>query len=674
MTVGAYLGSAFRRGLPPGVYEDRPSLARPAEVRLDVAAFVGLTERGPTDRAVAIESFDAYKTSFGVPGGGRLLGQSVYLFFANGGRRCVVLRAVAPEARPARWVVPGVHDAATSEMIRLNARDPGAWGDRIEGRFRYFTRPLAARPAPAPREFPEVLLDTLAVEVGAIVRLVLPSAAGTPEEYFGEVKAIETDRDGKRIATLKGLPSLPKDKLQQRLAALQEVRLEIEIATTEVRERFTDLGLSRAHPRYALDILRGDPSRPDRPGSILVIPDPDGADPDRIGPSPGALLRGAYATSWSYKHLDEPGSDAADTTYRRDFFDFPGGISKLDLLDSYDEANELQPIGSVCMPDLVHPDAADDFTQKATPAPPTDPLRFGECTSPTPIKASLPDVIYPKLLRSYDLIDAKTDERSALDWQAELVARCEVGDRSGELAGSAASGRVAILDLPPWLEAGDVLRWRRAVASVRGAAALYAPYLRVAPAEDPLAALRVVPPCGAACGIVARRERALGIHAAPANEVVLGVVALSGEGYFLDAGFMHEARVNLIRTTERGPSLLGARTTSDDLEWTHLSVRRLVYWLERQLVIDTRWAVFEPNNRILWSRVARSVELRLNALLSAGALAGASASEAFFVRCTGTESRLMVEVGIAPAVPAEFIVFELVQFVDGRSSLEEQGG
>ncbi|WP_437656647.1 phage tail sheath family protein [Sorangium sp. So ce1182] len=702
MTSSAHLGAPWRRGLPPGVYEDRPSAARPVEVRLDVAAFVGLTERGPIDRAVPIESFDAYRASFGAPGGGRLLGQSVYLFFANGGRRCVVLRAVAPEAAQAEWVVPGVEIArpradadvdaplrSTGSPLRLRARDPGAWGDRLRGKFRFVLRPLGARPS-AQHPLPKVALETLAVEVGAVVRLVMPGGE-EPVEQFGEVTEIEVDGGGKRIATLSGLPALSSD----RVATLEEVRLEMEIAAAEVRERFTDLGLSKEHPRYALDVLRGDPSRPSvGPGSVLVAPAYEpapahdapakgtpagGPEPERIVPAEGALARGEHERAWRWEHLAAHGDDAADKTTRRDFFFRHDGGSTLDLLDAYDDANESQPIGCVCMPDLIHPGAAEAIAPVSDPAPPVDPLRFGECVRPAPVEAERPAALYPYLDQSYALLDPPgSSETPALAWQAALVARCEIGRQSGEIDGSAAWGRVAVLDLPPGLAAADVLRWRREVSSARGAAALYAPYLRAAPAEDPLTAPVVVPPCGAAAGIVARRERGAGVHAAPANEVVQGIVGLFREGHLPDAGLLHETHVNLIRRTERGPALLGARTTSEDRDWAHLSVRRLVYWLERQLALDTRWAVFEPNDRILWSRVTRGVERRLSALLSAGALAGASAADSFFVRCSGggagAEGRLIIEVGVAPAVPAEFIVFELVQLVDGQISLEERRG
>ena len=87
-----HTGALFRPGLPPGVYEDRPTYVAPRDVRMDVAAFVGLAERGPVNLPVVIESYPEFEYHFGRAGAGRLMPQSVWLFFENGGRRCVVVR------------------------------------------------------------------------------------------------------------------------------------------------------------------------------------------------------------------------------------------------------------------------------------------------------------------------------------------------------------------------------------------------------------------------------------------------------------------------------------------------------------------------------------------------------------------------------------------------------
>jgi phage tail sheath protein FI len=80
----------------------------------------------------------------------------------------------------------------------------------------------------------------------------------------------------------------------------------------------------------------------------------------------------------------------------------------------------------------------------------------------------------------------------------------------------------------------------------------------------------------------------------------------------------------------------------------------------------TQWVVFEPNTAQTWIRVKVSVENFLDQQWRAGALAGTTPEQAFRVRVglgeTMTEADidngyLIVEVAIAPAKPAEFVVF-----------------
>jgi phage tail sheath protein FI len=79
--------------------------------------------------------------------------------------------------------------------------------------------------------------------------------------------------------------------------------------------------------------------------------------------------------------------------------------------------------------------------------------------------------------------------------------------------------------------------------------------------------------------------------------------------------------------------------------------------------------VFEPNDFELWAGVSRTVEAFLRGLWMSGALFGTSADEAFYVKCDEEtnppesidQGKLVVEVGIAPVKPAEFVVFRVSQ-------------
>ncbi len=124
---------------------------------------------------------------------------------------------------------------------------------------------------------------------------------------------------------------------------------------------------------------------------------------------------------------------------------------------------------------------------------------------------------------------------------------------------------------------------------------------------------------------------------------------------------------------------MGSRTTSPERQWTHLCVRRLIDYLKRQLELDTRWAAFEPNGHVLRRRLVQTVDRRMRRLFDAGALAGRTPAEAWFVRCDEEVNttadvdagRVIVLLGAAPAAPSEFIVFRLVHMSDGMSLVGE---
>jgi phage tail sheath protein FI len=82
-----------------------------------------------------------------------------------------------------------------------------------------------------------------------------------------------------------------------------------------------------------------------------------------------------------------------------------------------------------------------------------------------------------------------------------------------------------------------------------------------------------------------------------------------------------------------------------------------------------RFAVFEPNDEPLWAQIRLAAGAFMNGLFRRGAFAGATAGDAYFVKCdaettTPTDQNLGVVnvlVGFAPLKPAEFIIISLQQ-------------
>jgi phage tail sheath protein FI len=80
------------------------------------------------------------------------------------------------------------------------------------------------------------------------------------------------------------------------------------------------------------------------------------------------------------------------------------------------------------------------------------------------------------------------------------------------------------------------------------------------------------------------------------------------------------------------------------------------------------WASFEPNTPQLWVRIQRELTVYLTDLWRAGALAGNTADEAFYIKCDSETNSLPVieagqvvtDIGLAPGAPAEFVIVRVV--------------
>jgi len=249
----------------------------------------------------------------------------------------------------------------------------------------------------------------------------------------------------------------------------------------------------------------------------------------------------------------------------------------------------------------------------------------------------------------------EVDESFMRRAQAHLIAHAE------------REGRMVILDPPPDQLPQDVLEWRMNSAGYDSKfATLYWPWIEV---TDPLTRRpALVPPSGHVAGIWARTDRLRGVHAAPANQAVLGAHGLAFAITGMEQGHLNRVGINCIRSfPARGIRVWGARTLSSDPEWRYIHHRRFVDFVSRSLMDELRWAVFEPNDPALWVEIRVAAESFLSRLWREGALLGATPAEAFFVRCDESlnppevveAGQVLIEVGIALVRPAEFVVFRL---------------
>jgi hypothetical protein len=222
----------------------------------------------------------------------------------------------------------------------------------------------------------------------------------------------------------------------------------------------------------------------------------------------------------------------------------------------------------------------------------------------------------------------------------------------------------------------------RAMSAVSGNAAYYYPWLTCVNAVDPSQPELVnSPPCGHIAGIYARVDASRGVFKAPANEIVRGALNVVYRVTDPEQGGLNQSGVNVIRLfTGDGLRVWGARTLAglDKPEFRYINVRRTFTMIERSIKRGTLWAVFEPNDQLLWSRIRVSVGMFLKRMYKSGALMGRSPEEAYFVKCDEETNppevieagQLVIEVGLAVVKPAEFVIFRIGHFSAGTEKGE----
>ena len=268
-------------------------------------------------------------------------------------------------------------------------------------------------------------------------------------------------------------------------------------------------------------------------------------------------------------------------------------------------------------------------------------------------------VCCPDVWSAYERQAMNMDQVIAV--QRAMIDHCE---RMGD--------RVALLETPRGLNAQQVKEWRQKITSYDSSyAALYYPWIRVSNPDPSVDDDLWLPPTGHVAGIWSRNDAQRGVHKAPANEVVRGALELELQLTQGEQDVLNPIGVNCIRTfTGRGTRVWGARTLSSDPAWRYLNIRRLFNMVEKSIHTDTQWVVFEPNDRMLWAKIRRDITAFLTTLWRDGALFGAAPSEAFYVKCDDElntpdirdQGRLIVEIGLAPVKPAEFVVFRITQW------------
>ncbi len=638
----------------PGVYHVAPSAVRSLTgVRMDVAAFVGVAPRGPARASqrsipVAVESWDEYRRLYGSFEGPGLMPYAVASFFEQGGTRAYIVRIVH-DYQDAELDRGGVASAAVpgllgdgGQPLRLTAADEGAWGHGITASMTFQARPLPFDHA----SLQEVVVDAgTPVSPGTLLRIV--DAAGIRVLRF--VSAVRTQpRLGEwgreRVLTLEfGLPAAP-ERVEVVTATVSVADLDRRIARNEVHEV---VGLSPEHPRWLASVLRDESSlvRVAAPFAGLAVRPTD--------PSLATVAAEPF----------RGGTDRYVDIESGDFFDPTWHPSDDRAGDGVQSLAELDDLSLLVVPDLYSP----------RPLNPIEGvLDVGSLAGPTFESC----VVAPAPPHHVGVVPDLPGLRLDPTLPSDLAVIADLQERLVRFAESLRSF-VVLLDVPPGLGQRAILRWRARFESSYGAG--YHPWLKVSEAADDRDGLVSVNPSSVAAGIVARREHVFGVPFGPANELAAGVVDVEERVAPARHDELHQSAVNVYVRERDGVRLSAARTLSRDPAYRQLNVRRLMTMLRRVLESQTQWVAFEPNGPELWADVRNFLTSFLRQLYVAGAFTGATEAEAFFVRCDGTlnsapvldTGRLIVEIGVAPAEPIEFIVLQLLRDGDGSVRVEE---
>jgi phage tail sheath protein FI len=187
----------------------------------------------------------------------------------------------------------------------------------------------------------------------------------------------------------------------------------------------------------------------------------------------------------------------------------------------------------------------------------------------------------------------------------------------------------------------------------------------------------ILPPSPAVAGVYASVDASRGVWKAPANvglqDVVGPVFQISDD---LQGNMNIDATsgksINAIRAfTGKGTLIWGARTLDGNSnDFRYISVRRFYIMVEESTKLAANAFVFEPNDGNTWVKVRAMIENYLTNLWRLGALAGSKPEQAFYVKVglgqTMTfddvlNGRMIVEIGMAPVRPAEFIILRFSQ-------------
>jgi phage tail sheath protein FI/predicted transcriptional regulator len=604
-------------------------------VTTSIPAFLGATERGPSDKPTLITSMQDFKRVFGGVVANEPLFYSVRSFFQNGGASCYVVRIYSAASTPIA-ANETINNTSATGLLKFSF---GYRGDEVYGtagvgykvKLRLssnFNSAYVAGTTYDVKADATVGMSTLQVssvngiKAGSVINVVETVAGGGTDNYL-IVKSVSSVVDSgvlkHYVELTAGLTSeiLGPDSqihvLEYSLKVLDQSGVEV--------ESWTGLNLNPDSDEY-IETLVND----SEVGSRYVIVE----DLQPVGVMSAKEINVAVLNA-SYDMLDNDG--ASELT------NFAIG----DLIGTSINKRGIQSLNGKTTISLL-------------------------CVPPSLAATGiLTTTLMPQV-------------------HAEMLSFC-----------GARMNMFAVLDAPIGLnaDATDVLGVGTYRTSSLGVdshwGALYYPHL-VVRKESSKQTIQI-PPSGAVAGVYARVDSISppsgGISTSPAGQGEFGlikeVVGLERNPTDAEHGALNVLGVNCLRNVNRangslpGTLVLGARTLSSTTDFRYINVRRMMTFIEQNVKQIARPSLFRNNGSRLWASLTTDIESFLSGLFANGELAGNTEKESFFVKIDKTNNPneniqqgiLIAEIGVAILRPAEFMVFRFSQSQTG-TTIEEQ--
>lgn len=231
-----------------------------------------------------------------------------------------------------------------------------------------------------------------------------------------------------------------------------------------------------------------------------------------------------------------------------------------------------------------------------------------------------------------------------------------------------------VIDSSSGLTPAAAVSYEQSLTPAVSNGALYYPWVTATdPSQTNLQTTKLLPPGGFVLGQFAKMDVQTGVWRAPAGTQTVLANVVSGERTFStsDIDLLNTNSVNTIRALPNGQVVIwGTRTLQTGFATLYVPVRRTLNYIEAALDQLLSFAVFAPNDALLWANIVSVVTNFLQGMFTMNAFPGTDPTQAYYVTCDASNNTqtsiaqgvVNTTVGVALTTPAEFINLIIAQF------------